>query len=166
MRKIPVFIILFLGSFLLDAKATLIDPPLNANDIFIGIGKNGEKISLQAFSHIRVNDFESFTGHRMKFMERISFRITQKKLRNAINEGGMINDKGLLRLLKVDREALNIALTGFAMGLLLNVFGVFFAYLFKDKYRKKRIKWAWIGLAALAVFVLIFALSFDYGRVE
>jgi len=166
MRNRTVFIILFITLQIISANAAILDPPVNANDIFLTVGKKGEQISLVEFSRIKPTDFEFLTGRKMKFMERMSFKITQKKLRNAINEEGVIKDKGFSRLLKVDREEFNVALTGYAMGLLLNVFGVFFAYLFKDKYRKKRIKWAWIGLAALAVFVLIFALSLDYGRVE
>ena len=164
MRNIAAVIIFFLTLHISSANAAIIYPPVNAHDIFLTVGKKGEQISLSEFSRIKARDLELLQGRKMKFMEKLCFRASQKKLRSFIERDGTINNQGFVKLFADVNKERAAALTGFALGLFANVFGVLFAYMFKDPYRKKRIKWAWIGLAVLAVFVLIFALTFDYGR--
>lgn len=166
MRNRAAFILLFFALHISSARAAIIYPPLNANDIFLTIGKNGEQISLVEFSRIKPGDLELLQGRKMKFMEKLCFRLLQKKVRSLIARDGTINNQRFVKLFEDINKERDAALTGFALGLFVPVLGVVFAYLFKDAYRKKRIKWAWIGFATLAVFTVIFALSLNYGRIE
>ena len=163
MRIRSAFIIVFFSLYIFPANAAFNYPPLNANDIFLTVGPKGEQISLADYLRIKTSDFEILQGRKMKFMEKICFRLSQRKLRSFIDRDGTINNRGVVKLfadLKEERDAIVI---GLILGLFANVFGVLFAYLyFKDSYKKKRIKWAWIGLGILCVLIAIFALSVNY----
>ena len=50
-------------------------------------------------------------------------------------------------------------LGGFALGFLLGLIGVLIAYLINDDKKSDRVKWAWIGLAAwIVILILVFIL--------
>ena len=66
---------------------------VNANQILLPIGKNGETISLMDLSLIKTKDFEKLTGKKLNLVDKEGFKIDQKKLRNSINAKGYINTK-------------------------------------------------------------------------
>jgi hypothetical protein len=71
---------------------------LNANQILIPVGKNGEKISLMDLSRMKVKDLEVITGRKMNLVNKVGFALSQKQLRNSISSDGSINNKRLSKL--------------------------------------------------------------------
>lgn len=65
----------------------------NANEIMVPVGKNGTTVSLMDLSLMKARDFEKLSGKKMKLVDKIGFKIIQKKLRNNINAKGEINTK-------------------------------------------------------------------------
>ena len=129
----------------------------NASDILVPIGSTGKHISLMDLSVISIKELETFTGKKMKFADKVTFRLAQKQLRNSINPDGTLNDKKLAKKAKkVSSADFNIG--GFALGFLLGLIGVLIAYLISDDNKKARVKWAWLGFAAWLVILLVILL--------
>jgi hypothetical protein len=147
---------LFATSF---AKTNIVAPKkpakLNASQVLIPIGKNGETISLLDLSRMKVKELEAMTGAKMKLADKLGFSIAQKQLRNSINSDGTINNKKLSKIAAKADAGSGFHLGGFALGFLLGLIGVLIAYLIKDDKKAARVKWAWLGLAAWLVIVLI-----------
>jgi hypothetical protein len=134
-----------------------IKPVLRADQIFIPTNKTGGKISLMELSRIKIKDFEILRGQKMKFIDRLTFKAAQKKVRDNINNDGTINSKKLNKFFKKSGES-GFHIGGFALGFLLGLIGVLIAYLINDDYKRNRVKWAWIGLGAwIAILLVIIA---------
>jgi hypothetical protein len=161
---VVVLAICFNDSF---ASVSVIVPHLNANEIYITVGKPGKTISLMTLSRINIRDLELLRGEKMKLLDQLSFKIAQKKLRNNINSDGTLNRRRLVKLLEKESTGKGGSIGGFALGSLLGPVGVLLAYLFKDPNKKNRVKWAWIGLIAfIPMWLLIFlilAIAIGYG---
>src|SRR5882757_309503 len=100
MKKI---LILFTTLFFLTQTygTTTIKPPkLKASDILIPIGNTGRSINLDELSVISSKDLQQLTGKRLKFSDKISFKMAQRKLRRTINEDGTINNTYLKKACK------------------------------------------------------------------
>lgn len=156
-------ITLSLALFLLAtcfAGVNIVEPKkpakINANNVLIPVGKNGEKISLMDLSRMKVKELEAITGNKMKLADKVGFTLAQKQLRNSINADGTINNKKLSKVAAKADDGSGFHLGGFALGFLLGLIGVLVAYLIKDDKKSARVKWAWIGLAAWVVIWLIF----------
>jgi hypothetical protein len=138
-------------------------PKMYASEIFIPIGKTGNKISLLELSKISRSGLEKITGKKMNFWERHAFHSTQKKLKKGIDTDGVIADKKLQKIFGEGKGGDNgdsgFNLGGFALGFLLGPIGVLVAYLLNDDKKKNRIKWAWIGFAASILLYLLLFLS-------
>ncbi|HEX7845924.1 MAG TPA: hypothetical protein VF476_09010 [Chitinophagaceae bacterium] len=135
-------------------------PVLRADKIMIPLGKSGYLISLQDLSVIKLKTLESITGKKMNLFERLGFKAAQKKLRNNINPDGTINNKKLAKQMgKAADGSTGFHIGGFALGFLLGLIGILIAYLINDDNKRNRVKWAWLGLAAAIIFVLILAAS-------
>lgn len=156
---------LFLAIFILTsafAKTNIVVLPekpakLNANQILIPIGKNGEEVSLVDLSRMKVKELEAITGKKMKFADKIGFTIAQKQLRNSISSDGTITNQKLNKVFEKENGSSYFHLGGFALGFLLSIIGVLIAYLLKGENRHARVKWAWIGFVASLVIWLIVA---------
>jgi hypothetical protein len=158
MKKI-VFLLTAICFFSLSFASSTIEPKpsLRADQVLLPLGKGGQTISLEQLSWIKIKDFEKITGKKMKFFEKISFRIAQKQLRNSINRDGTINNKKIKKLFAKGGEgASGFHAGGFALGLFLSLIGVLIAYLIKDEYESNRKTWAWVGFAAWLVLFLLF----------
>ena len=131
------------------------NPKLNANEVFIPVGKNGEKISLMDLSDMKVKELEAVTGKKMKLVDKMGFKIAQKQLRSSINADGSINNKKLDKLAAKAVDGSNFNVGGFFLGLILGLIGVLIAYLVNDDKKSARVKWAWIGFAVWIVILLI-----------
>lgn len=129
-------------------------PVKKASEVFVPVGKSGQKISLQDLSTIKVNEFEKITGQKMKLVEKVGFKLTQRQLRKSINADGTINNNRLNKFLSRYEEG-GFHLGGFALGFLLGLIGVLIAYLIKDDKKHDRVKWAWIGLGIWIVLYVI-----------
>jgi hypothetical protein len=159
MKRIITFFIaisLFATSF---AGTNVVVPKkqakLNACQIMVPIGKNGETISLMDLSRMKVKDLEAITGEKMKLTDKVGFAIAQKQLRNSINADGTINNNKLNKAAAKADGGSGFHLGGFALGFLLGLIGVLVAYLIKDDKKAARVKWAWIGFAVGIVLWLI-----------
>ena len=142
------------------APAVTPAPQLKACDIKIPLGNTGKFINLQELADMKVTDYEKVSGKKMRWINRLEFKLAQRKLRNAINEDGTVNNRKLAMMAgkKADGET-GFHVGGFALGFLLGLIGVLIAYLINDDKKSNRVKWAWIGLAAIVVIWLIVAVA-------
>ena len=158
MKKIILLftvICLVVNSF---AAFTLEAPPLKASEVYITVGKNGEKISLLDLSRMKIKDLQQLTGKKMKFADKIGFTIAQKKLRARINNDGTFSQKTIQKFFKRAGDGSSgFHLGGFALGFLLGLIGVLIAYLLNDDKKSSRVKWAWLGLLiGVVVYLIVF----------
>ena len=153
--------ILFLGVafFILTASFASTEvtkkPSIKASEVLIPIGNTGQKISLLDLSRMSVKDVQSFTGKKMSFGDRMMFKASQRQLKKNINPDGTIDNKRIAKNLKKADGTTGFHIGGFALGFLLGLIGVLIAYLIKDDKKSNRVKWAWLGLAAWIVIVII-----------
>jgi len=128
------------------------NPSIKATDVYVPIGKNGELISLMDLSEISVKDFESLSGKKMKMIDKVGFKMKQRELKKNINYDGSFSKKKVEKYFnKAALFAGGISLSGFALGLFLNIIGVLIAYLITSGDKKGRVTWAWIGAIISAV---------------
>jgi hypothetical protein len=123
--------------------------PINSREVFIPIGNTGHLISLMDLSEISVKDFENLSGKKMKFADKVKFKLGQRELRKKINEDGSFNSKKLENYFEASQKKgllTGISWAGLALGLFLSLIGVLIAYLITSKEgNRSMIKWAWIG---------------------
>ena len=129
--------------------------PKKASDVYLPIGSTGQKISLLDLSRIDVKDFETLSGRKLHFFDRVGFKLAQKKLRKSISADGTIDNKKLNKFLEQGDHSTGFHLGGFALGFFVGLIGVLIAYLINDDYKKNRVKWAWIGFGILVVLEII-----------
>jgi hypothetical protein len=158
MRKLTLLIVAIVSVTVLSGSTTIeVKPTLNANNIMLPVGKTDKKISLMELSQISISEFQTLTGKKLKFFDRLNFKIAQKKLRNSINEDGTFRSKKVEKFFnkaaRGDGEGFHIG--GFALGFLLGLLGVLIAYLINDDIKSNRVKWAWIGCGVLVVLLLL-----------
>jgi hypothetical protein len=134
------------------------EPTLNAAEVFFPVGNTGKQISLLELSQISVKDFETLTGKKLNFLDRIGFKKAQKKVRNQIAPDGTITSKKFERYIKKAGET-GFHLGGFALGFFVGLIGVLIAYLIKDDYKSNRVKWAWIGFGIAVVLNIILIIA-------
>lgn len=159
MKKLLLFpgcLFIFLTTF---ASPLIVQPPkspkINAKEILVPIGKTDKTISLFDLSRISASDLQKISGREMNFMERLSLKLAQEKLRNSISEDGDINTKKLAKFFHKRGGETGFHVGGFALGFLLGLIGVLIAYIINDDYKSNRVKWAWIGWGVFVVIYLI-----------
>ena len=131
------------------------DIPIKATEVYIPLGNTGQFISVMDLSQIRLKDLEKMTGRKMKFAEKVNFKIAQRELRKNINNDGSFSSK------KYEKYFSSVAIPGpgginwggLALGFFLSLIGVLIAYLISGDNRGPRIRWAWIGAAISFVIV-------------
>lgn len=164
MKKIVLFfaaLAVITSSFATITPLSSKVPVIRADQMFFPVGKTGKTISLLELSRISVKDFQALTGRKMNFFDKMSFKVAQKKVRDNIDRDGTFNNKKIQKALTSrhkDGES-GFHLGGFALGFLLGLIGVLVAYLINDDYKRNRVKWAWIGVAASIVLSLILILA-------
>ncbi len=152
-----VAIALMTSSF---AAFNLTEPPKKASEIYVPIGKSGNQISLMDLSQITAKEFQTLTGKKMNVLDKVGFKLTQRELRNSINNDGTLNGKKLNKLAnKMAEGDSGFNIGGFALGFLLLLIGVLIAYVISDDEKANRTKWAWIGFAAALALSLLFAVA-------
>lgn len=159
MKKILLFLTVMLSVNILLASHLTTQPPkkVYASDILIPLGDEGIKISLLDISKLTIKEAEVLRNEKMKFSEKIAFKVAQRKLRQSINSDGSLNDRRLIKNLKKgngDGEG-GFHAGGFILGLLLGLIGVIIALLINDDKKKSRIKWSLIGWGVWIAIVLI-----------
>lgn len=128
--------------------------PKKASELYLPIGSTGQKISLMDLSKINVKEFETISGRHLNFIDRLGFKLSQRKLRNSIKADGTIDNKNLAKYMEQGDHTTGFHLGGFALGFLVGLVGVLIAYLINDDNKRNRVKWAWIGFG---IFVVIYA---------
>ena len=164
MKKTAIFLFL-LVTFDVAFTTTLntAKTPLKASEIYFPLGKSGELISLQDLSVIKIKEFETLTGKKMKFFDKVGFKLSQNKLRNSINLDGTFSRKKVEKYFrKMADGTTGFHSGGFFLGLLVGLIGVIIAYIIKDEKKKNRVKWAWIGWAVWVVIALILVATTSY----
>lgn len=159
MRRIILLCLSFLLLTVSFATSTPVEKPArkNTRDMLIPLG-NGQQISVWELSRISVKDAQTLTGKKMKFFDRIGFRIAQRQLRKSINPDGTMRSKKAEKALKQMDGSTGFHIGGFALGFLLGLIGVLIAYLINDEYKSNRTKWAWIGVLAIVAIILLASL--------
>ncbi len=155
MKKVFAFLVAF--AIMAQSFATVITKPepLKASDIRIPIA-SGKVITLQDLADMKAADYAKLTGKKMRFFDRVGFKIAQKKLRSSINADGTLNNKKLEKNFRKAADGSGgFHLGGFALGFLLGLIGVLIAYLLNDDMKAARVKWAWLGLLAGFLFWLL-----------
>src|SRR5215831_18687115 len=98
MKKLTVLYVCVSLLYTSHAVSTILTPPsLNAKDVLIPVGKLGNKISVLELSKISTNDFQQLTGEKMNLFNRMSFKLTQHKLRQNINQDGTFSRKSMAK---------------------------------------------------------------------
>lgn len=135
--------------------------PMNAAQIMIPIGKTGQNISLMEFSKLKPAEYERLAHVKLKFFDRIAYKMAMKKLRKSISQDGTIKNKKIAKIFSpaVDSDS-GFHLGGFALGFLLGLIGVLIAYVaFSDDNKSNRVKWSWLGLLAAVVLGVLLVVS-------
>jgi len=158
MKRIIAFVAF---AFMLNVAFATVTPSRKASEIFIPIGTTGQKISLLDLSSLKIKDVEQLTGKKMKFTDRLAFKVAQKKLRDNIASDGSLDTRKMEKAFKKQSKGgeTGFHFGGFALGFFLGLIGVLIAYLIKDDYKQNRVKWAWIGTAIIVAINLIFLLA-------
>jgi len=151
MKKIFLFFVLscFFSIVHSSTNSTSINKnPVKAYEVFLPVGNNGQLISLMDLSRISVKDYEALTGKKMKFINKVNFKICQRQLKTSINPDGTFSKKKMEKYFtKAGSGIGGLSLGGLALGLFLSLIGVLIAYLISGDNKKNRITWAWIGAA-------------------
>lgn len=157
MKKILLFLLITISFNQVFATALITKPPkkVYAADIMIPLGATGTKISLLDMSRLTIKEAEQVRGEKMKFAERLTFKIAQSKLKKCINPDGSLNDRRLSKNLKKVDENGGFHAGGFFLGLLLGLIGLIIALLINDDKKRSRVKWALIGWGVWIAIVLI-----------
>ena len=122
--------------------------PLRADEVYLPVGNTGRLISLMDLSRISVKDFEALSGKKMKFVDKMNFRIGQRQLKKSINQDGTFSRKSIEKYLAAPAgPGGGFSLTGLLLGLLLSLLGVLIAYVIAGSDKRSRVTWAWIGAA-------------------
>jgi hypothetical protein len=117
-----------------------------ASAIMLPIKGTDVKISLADLAVISPKDYAAVTGKKMNLVEKIDFKLSQKKLKTIINDDGTVNRTKLDKLKKSSGDFFgDFEISGFALGVFLSLVGVLIAYLIDDDKKQQRVKWAWLG---------------------
>ena len=159
MKKLLLIFLAFSVSVSTFAFSAVSFAPKKASDVYLPVGSTGQKISLLNLSTIDIKDFESLSGRHLSFLDRIGFKMSQRKLRNSIKADGTIDNKKLNKFLEQGDHSTGFHLGGFALGFFVGLIGVLIAYLINDDYKRNRVKWAWIGFGIFVVLYLALILA-------
>jgi len=161
MKKIIAIFSMLAAFSIAYATATVeAKPTVKASEVYLPVGNTGQMLSVQDLSLISVKDFQNLTGKKMNLVDRLSFKIAQKKLRNSINTDGSFSKKKVEKFFNSAAEGSSgFHLGGFILGLLLGLIGVLIAYLIKDDKKRARVKWAWIGWVAWLIIYGVILLA-------
>ena len=129
--------------------------PLKATEVFLPVGDKQELLSVYELSFISPKELQKLTGKKMSWGEKMSFKMTQKKLRKSINADGSFNNKKANKYFNRLADGGGAHIGGLALGFLLGLIGVLIAYLINDDKKSARTKWAWIGFGAAVVLYIL-----------
>ncbi len=148
--------IIFIGfvAFFSSAHSTTVITPVSstklsvrADEVYLPVGTTGRLISLMDLSKISVKDFETLSGKKMKFLDKVNFKVGQRQLKKSINPDGTFS-KSIEKFLSAPAgSGGGFSLVGLLLGLFLSLIGVLIAYVIAGTENRSRVTWAWIGAA-------------------
>jgi hypothetical protein len=151
MKKMIIFIG-FVAFFSSAYSATALTPVsstkflLRADEVYLPVGATGRLISLMDLSKISVKDFETLSGKKMKFLDKVNFKMGQRQLKKSINPDGTFSKKSIEKFLSAPTgPGGGFSLVGLLLGLFLSLIGVLIAYVIAGADNRSRVTWAWIG---------------------
>ena len=147
------------SSAITSISASAPNLPIKANEAYLPVGKTGRLISLMDLSRISVKDFEILAGKKMKFLDKVNFKMGQRELKKSINEDGTFNKKSVEKYLtNPTGPGGGFSLLGLVLGFFLSLVGVLIAYVIAGADNRSRVTWAWIGAAlSLIIWIIILA---------
>jgi hypothetical protein len=110
---------------------------------------------LQQFLNLTPKKYYALTGKKLNLGQKISLKLTQRKVKRMIRKGEPIDLVAMQK--RLDTSDFN--LLGFLLGLILNVIGVLIAYLIGHD-NPNLIKWAWIGVVIQSILILVAIIIF------
>jgi len=120
---------------------------VRADEVYLPVGTTGRLISLMDLSKISVKDFETLSGKKMKFLDKVNFKVGQRQLKKNINPDGTFS-KSIEKFLSAPAgPGGGFSLVGLLLGLFLSLIGVLIAYVIAGSDNRSRVTWAWIGAA-------------------
>lgn len=153
MKKMIIFIgfVAFFSSAYSSTTLTSPSPgkhPLRADEVYLPVGTTGRFISMMDLSQISVKEFETLSGKKMKFLDKINFKVGQRQLKKNINPDGTFSKKSIEKFLTAPAgPGGGFSLVGLLLGLFLSLIGVLIAYVIAGSDKRSRVTWAWIGAA-------------------
>ena len=131
----------------------------NVASIFIPVGNSGKTISFMELSAINTKDFQSLTGEKMNFFERLSFKLSQKKIKKMINADGTVDNEKFEKLKFGENDKASFW-KGFIIGLLLSVIGVLICLLISvthkgDSYKRSVFNGSLVGCSVSVLILLL-----------
>jgi hypothetical protein len=164
MKKL-IFFLGFIGFYSSINSATtvispsVIGPSISADEVYLRVGTTGLFISMMDLSRISVKDFETLSGRKMKFLEKLNFKLGQRQLKKGINSDGTFNKKSIERYVTHPTgPGGGFSGIGLALGFFLSLLGVLIAYVIAGADKRSRVTWAWIGAAISAIIWLVILL--------
>lgn len=151
LRSLPLSLVLILAlTFITFPSFALVSPSSNHTEMpAMNHSDVLAKMKLEDFLSLTPKKYKELTGEKLSITQKISLKLAQKKMRQAIKENKMADEK--IQGTALDTSDFNIG--GFILGLILPVVGLLIAYLIDDE---EVIKWAWIGFGIFLVFFLLF----------
>jgi len=141
------FISFFFSAYSATELTSTTKAPLRADEVYLPVGTTGHLISFMDLSRISVKDFEALRGKKMKFLDKVNFKVGQRQLKKNINPDGTFS-KSIEKFLSAPAgPGGGFSLVGLLLGLFLSLIGVLIAYVIAGSDNRSRVTWAWIGAA-------------------
>ncbi|MBN9350765.1 MAG: hypothetical protein J0H55_08765 [Chitinophagaceae bacterium] len=156
MKKIGILLLALVFGGLTFASFVNTTTPPKATEIFLPLGNN-HTVSLKDLSQMKVKEYELLSGKHLNIFQKISFKLSQRKLRKAISADNTVNTQKISNMM-AGRDFTDGFNGGwFALGILTGLIGVLLSYIIPgaEEVRKNRQKWAWLGLGVVVAIVLL-----------
>ncbi|MBN8837655.1 MAG: hypothetical protein J0I09_10365 [Sphingobacteriia bacterium] len=100
---------------------------------------------LKVFTGLTLDQYQKITGRKMGLLERISFKMTQRKAKKMLNHYAYGDDITVFQ-----------KISWFFKGLLFGPLALLFGYLFLKDDERELIKWIWFGTIGFAALLILF----------
>lgn len=124
------------------------------NSISPTISSAWKYMQVSEFVKLTPKEFSSLTGKKLNFLQRLSFRATQVKMRHDLKKNPNLS---LSDYVNGDSRTFQIDILWLLLGTILGPIGVLIAYL--TKVEKYKLTSAWIGLGIFALILILFGKS-------
>ena len=113
------------------------------------IDTRNSKIQIDEFVRLNPQEYKKITGKKLSLKEVIALKITQKRIKKIISQGGSIDRVNLGNSSKEFKWHWG----GFLLGFFLPGLGFIITFFIKDEHRRNRIFSALIGFTLILGFI-------------